>query len=189
MKQLYIIRHGETEWARQGKHTGLTDVPLNEQGRKHAILLGKRLEDLAFDHVLSSPLVRAFETCILCGFKAEINPDLLEWDYGDYEGLTSQEIHKTHPHWNIFTHGAPHGESIEDVKKRACSLLKTLDSLHGTIALFSSGHFLRVLVSQWLDLPITVGQRLSLSTASLSILSYEHQEQILKLWNDTSHYQ
>ena len=188
MKQLYLIRHGETEWARTGKHTGLTDIPLNEQGKQHALLLGKRLQYLSFDHVFSSPLIRAFETCTLCGLEPELNPDLLEWNYGDYEGLTSSEIHKTDPHWNIFTHGAPNGESIENVKNRIDHLLKKLKPLKGKIALFSSGHFSRAFASQWLDLPIAKGKNFSLSTASFSILGYENQNQVLKLWNDTSHY-
>lgn len=188
MKQLYLIRHGETEWARTGKHTGLTDIPLNEQGKNQALLLGKRIQGLNFNHVFSSPLIRALETCTLCGLKPELNSDLVEWNYGDYEGLTSSEIHKTDPHWNIFTHGAPNGESIENVKSRICHLLKRVESLQGKIALFSSGHFSRAFASQWLGLPIAAGQNFSLSTASFSILGYENQKQVLKLWNDTSHY-
>ncbi len=187
MREIYIIRHGETEWARDGKHTGLTDIPLTENGEIHAASLGRRLERLKFSHVFSSPLKRAKETCTICGFDPQIDEDLLEWDYGAYEGLTSEEIRKTLPEWNIFTHGAPAGESVEAVVKRAERFIKKLEGLEGKLAIFSSGHFSRVLTMCWLKLSLENGIRFPLSTASLSILGYEKKLRALKLWNDISH--
>ncbi|MCB1106835.1 MAG: histidine phosphatase family protein [Chlamydiia bacterium] len=181
------MRHGETAWARDKKHTGLTDIPLTEQGESQAASLGKRLESLSFKHVFSSPLKRAYDTCSICGYNPQVDKDLLEWDYGAYEGLTSAEIHETNPKWNIFTHGAPNGESTEAVVKRATRFLKKVERLEGKIAVFSSGHFSRVFATCWLKLPIENGRRFSLATASLSILGYEHGEGALKLWNDISH--
>jgi len=186
VRQIYIVRHGETEWARLGKHTGLTDIPLNEKGETQAVELRKHIQNIKFDHVFSSPLQRAYKTCNICELEAKIIDELLEWDYGDYEGMKSEEIHKNDPDWNIFTHGAVNGESVADVKSRVDRLIEKLESLEGNIALFSSGHISRAFASQWLQLPMSVGSRLILSTASLSILSYEHQRRALKLWNDTT---
>ena len=188
MRQVYLIRHGETQWARVGKHTGLTDVPLTENGKNQAFLLGKRLQKVKFDYVFSSRLKRAHDTSTICGFNPLILEELLEWDYGDYEGLTLEEIHKKDPQWNIFTHGAPNGESVTEVKARVNRLIEKVESLEGHIALFSSGHISRALTSQWLQLSMETGNRFLLSTASLSILSYEHEEHALELWNDCSHY-
>lgn len=188
MKQVYIIRHGETEWARDGKHTGLTDIPLTENGKRQASQLGERLKGLSFDYVFSSPLKRAHDTCSICGFNPEVIDELLEWDYGDYEGLKSVEIHKNDPSWNIFTHGAPNGESALDVKARVDRLIDRLETLEGHIALFSSGHISRALTTQWLEFPMEAGRRFLLSTASLSTLSYEKGKRVVKLWNDVSHH-
>jgi len=189
-KQIYLVRHGETEWSKNGQHTGLTDIPLTENGIKQAKLLGKRISSLKFDHVFSSPLKRAFDTCCFCGLKsqAQITDALLEWNYGDYEGKKSAEIHLSNPEWNIFKNGAPNGESIDDVQKRADEFLQMLNQLDGTIAFFSSGHFSRVFTVRFLGLPIIKGRHFILSTASLSILSYEHKQPALKLWNDISHH-
>lgn len=189
-RQIYIVRHGETEWSKSGKHTGLTDIPLTENGVRQAKQLGKRLQSLSFDHVFSSPLKRAFETCKLCGLgdQATITDALLEWNYGDYEGVKTPEIHQTDPGWNIFEKGAPHGESVADVENRADTFLNQLSSLEGTIALFSSGHFSRAFTTRFLKLPLSKGRHLMLSTASLSILDYEHGQPALFLWNDTSHH-
>lgn len=187
MREIYIVRHGETEWAREGKHTGLTDIPLTEKGESQAAFLGRRLEKVRFDHVFSSPLKRARETCSICGLNPVIDNALLEWDYGAYEGLTSDTIHETNPEWNIFTHGAPAGETVETVSKRAEKFIKKLEGLEGKIALFSSGHISRALLTRWLELPLENGRRFLLSTASLSILSYEHGKRAVKLWNDISH--
>lgn len=184
MKEIYLIRHGETEWSREGKHTGLTDISLTEKGEKEALTLGKRLKGIHFDHIFSSPLKRVKETCTICGFNPQIDKALLEWNYGAYEGVTSEEIYKTYPDWNIFTHGAPGGESTDDIVKRVDHFLKKIESLDGNIALFSSGHISRALTIRWLELPIQEGKRFSLSTGSLSILGYEHKNRALKLWND-----
>ncbi len=188
-RRIYLIRHGETEWSASGQHTGLTDIPLTDAGVKQAKALHKRLNDHTFDHILTSPLKRAHDTCNICGYgdKAEISDDLLEWNYGDYEGITTNEIHKTNPKWNVFTHGGPNGETVEDVQKRADHLIEKLLRFDGEIALFSSGHFSRALTVRYLQLPLTHGQHFSLSTASLSILGYERKTPALILWNDTSH--
>ncbi len=182
-REIYLIRHGETEWSRDGKHTGLTDIPLTEKGEREAAALGRHIEKLTFDHLFSSPLKRAKETCFICGLEPQIDNDLLEWNYGAYEGLTTAEIHKTVPGWNIFTHGAPGGETTEAVAKRGKRLLKKLEGLEGKIALFTSGHFSRAFLTCYLNLPIENGRQFILSTASLSILGYEHGMHALKLWN------
>ena len=187
MREIYIIRHGETEWARDGKHTGLTDIPLTEKGEVQAALLGRRIERINFSHIFSSPLKRAKETCTICGFNGEIDKDLVEWDYGAYEGMTSEETLKTLPDWKIFTHGAPAGESIEDVIKRADRFIKKVEGLEEKIAVFSSGHFSRALTMRWLEIPLENGTRFPLFTASLSILGYEKKLRSIKLWNDISH--
>lgn len=187
MREIYIVRHGETEWARDGKHTGLTDIPLTEKGEIQAASLARRIEKIKFSHILTSPLKRAKETCDICGFDGVIDKDLVEWDYGAYEGMTAEEIHKTVPNWNIFTHGAPAGESIESLTKRVDRVIKKIEGLNGNIALFSSGHFSRALTMRWLEIPLEKGTRFPLFTASLSILSYEKKQRALKLWNDISH--
>lgn len=185
MRHITIIRHAETEWSLSGKHTGLTDLPLNEKGKDQAALLQKCIQNIKFDHIFSSPLKRAHDTCTLAGLQPLILEDLLEWDYGDYEGMTREEIIKKDPTWDIFTHGAPNGESVDDVKARAHCLIEKLESLDGEIVLFSSGHISRAFTSQWLNLPMSAGSSLTLSTASISILGYEHQNRGLKLWNTT----
>lgn len=189
-KQIYLVRHGETEWSKNGKHTGLTDIPLTENGISQAKHLGQRLKGLSFDHVFASPLKRAYDTCCLCGFEgqAKITDALLEWNYGDYEGKKTPDIHQTHPGWNIFQNGAPNGETTEDVTKRADDFIQELEALEGTITVFSSGHFSRALTVRFLGFPIVEGRHFMLSTASLSILSYEHGVPALQLWNDISHH-
>ncbi len=186
--KVYLIRHGETEWTLSGRHTGLSDIPLTANGKKQAEALQKRFEGASFDHIFSSPLKRALDTCKTCDLGApSITDDLLEWDYGDYEGLTTLEIQKQVSGWNLFTGGVPNGESLSDVASRANRLIKKLNKLEGTIALFSSGHFSRVLASQWLEQSPTLGSRLTLSTASVSQFGFEHGYRALLLWNDTSH--
>jgi probable phosphoglycerate mutase len=187
VREIYIIRHGETEWSRDGKHTGLTDVPLTDIGESQAASLGRRIESISFDHIFSSPLKRALDTCKICGFDPQIDESLLEVDYGAYEGITSKEIHKTNPKWNVFTHGSPNGESVEALQVRVKGFINKIENLQGKIAVFTSGHFSRSLATQWLELPIESSRRFSLATASLSILGYEHTKRALKLWNDTSH--
>jgi len=187
-RQVYIIRHGETEWARDGKHTGLTDLPLTDNGESQAALLGRRIESIKFDYVFSSPLKRAHDTCKICGLDPRIDEDLVEVDYGAYEGMTSKEIYLTNPKWNIFTHGAPNGESIEALLSRVNRFLKKMEGLEGKIAVFTSGHFACAFATAWLELPIETSRRFSLTTASLSILGYEYTKRALKLWNDISHH-
>ncbi len=184
---LYLIRHGETEWSLSGQHTGLTDLPLVESGKKQAELLGKRLKTVSFAKVLTSPLKRAKETVQITGLAAETDPDLVEWDYGDYEGKTTQEIYQTAPGWNLFEQGAPGGENPGDVTRRADRLLSKLESLEGTIALFSSAHFLRSLACRWVGVSIALGKSLLLSPASISILGHERNSPVIVRWNDISH--
>lgn len=191
LRKIYLIRHGETSWTLSGQHTGKTDLPLTPKGEQDALLLGKRLKGHTFEKILTSPLKRAEDTCELAGLAKHVyrDPDLVEWNYGDYEGLTTQEIHKRSPNWTIFERGAPNGESLSDVSARANKILAKIHSIHGDIALFSHGHFLRILAARWLNLPAQEGKHLLLSACSLSILSYERQTPVLALWNDTSHLQ
>ena len=189
---VYIARHGETAWSLSGQHTGLTDIPLTERGERMALALGERLKGMSFATILSSPLKRAFRTCELAGFgaRAEMEPDLVEWDYGQYEGLTSKEIHAKTPDWNLFRDGCPGGESPEAITRRADRLVARLRSLPAPILLFSSGHIIRVVAARWLELAVDImAARLLLGTASLSALSYEHTlaEPAIRLWNDARH--
>jgi probable phosphoglycerate mutase len=186
---VYLARHGETAWSLSGQHTGLTDIPLTERGESNARRLGQRLRGLSFSHVLTSPLQRARRTCELAGFAAVVDPDLVEWNYGHYEGLTSAEIHAKRPDWKLFRDGCPGGESVAAVGARADRVVARLRALHGDVLVFSSGHFLRVLAARWCDLAAEEGRHLYLTTAALSILGYEHDltDPVLRLWNDTSH--
>jgi len=184
---LYLIRHGETEWALTGQHTGLTDLPLTENGKRQAEALKKRLHRTHFTQVFTSPLHRALDTCQLCGYEATIDPDLVEWNYGKYEGLTTPQVRKEDPQWNLFLSGAPGGEKPEDVGKRADRFLSKIKKLSGNIAVFSSAHLLRVLTARFLQLSAAEGRCFFLTPASLSILSYEHGTPVIILWNDISH--
>ena len=188
LSRLYLIRHGETAWSLSGQHTGRTDIPLTEQGEQDARKLAERLTAVKFSRVFTSPLQRARRTCELAGLGeiAEIEPDLAEWDYGDYEGLRLVEIRKGKPDWNVFRDGGPGGESPVQVSERADRLLARLRTLEGNIALFSHGHFGRVLGARWIGLEIRQAQHLLLSTASVSILGYEHnvaEVPAIALWN------
>jgi broad specificity phosphatase PhoE len=188
---IYLARHGETAWSISGQHTGLTDILLTERGERNARRLGERLRGLTFAKVLTSPLQRAARTCELAGFGkvAEIEPDLLEWNYGDYEGRRSVEIHAERPDWRLFRDGCPGGESPGQVGARADRVLGRIRSFSGDTLLFSSGHFLRVLAARWLGLEPAAGRLFLLSTASLSALSYEHSltEPAIRLWDDSRH--
>jgi broad specificity phosphatase PhoE len=189
---VYIARHGETAWSLSGQHTGLTDIPLTERGERMAMALADRLKGMSFATVLSSPLQRAYRTCELAGFAAEAkrDADLVEWNYGQYEGLTSKQIRAERPDWNLFRDGCPGGETPDAIAARADRMVARLKGLPDPILLFSSGHISRVLAARWLGLGVEVmAARLLLGTASLSALSYEHSlaEPAIRLWNDTRH--
>lgn len=187
--RVYIFRHGETEWTVSGRHTGWTDIKLTPNGEQEAICLGKSLKGMKFDHVFSSPLKRAKESCILAGFGKEMQIDsaLLEWDYGAYEGLTTVEIHKNAPGWTIFSGDPPNGETSSEIEKRADLFIENLKKLGGDIAIFSSGHISRAIAARWLGLPVSFGTYLFLSTASKSIVGFDREVPVILLWNDTSH--
>lgn len=189
--QIYLARHGETAWSLSGQHTGSTDLPLTPKGEENARRLGTRLRNHKFAKVLTSPLQRARRTCELAGLAgvAQVDPDLVEWNYGEYEGLTTAQIHAKRPGWQLFRDGCPGGESPDQAAARADRVVAGLRAVGGNVLLFSSGHFLRMLGTRWLELPPADGRCFLLSTASLSILGYEHSvaEPVLRLWNDTSH--
>jgi broad specificity phosphatase PhoE len=188
---VYLARHGETAWSLSGQHTGRTDLPLTERGERNARALGERLRGLTFTKVFTSPLQRATRTCELAGFGrvAEIDPDLIEWDYGQYEGRRTVEIHAERPDWQLFRDGCPGGESPDQIGARADRVVERVRAVQGDVALFSSAHFLRVLGARWLNLEAAAGRYLLLSTASLSALGYEHNraEPAIRLWNETRH--
>ncbi len=188
---LFLARHGETAWNLSGQHTGLTDLPLTERGERNARQLGDRLKGLSFVRVFTSPLQRAARTCELAGFggAAEVDRDLLEWDYGKYEGRKTVDIHKERPGWYIFRDGCPDGESPDQIGARADRMVSRVRAVQGDVLLFSSGHFLRVLAARWLGLPPGAGRYFLLSTASLSALGYEHNlsQPAIQLWDDTRH--
>ena len=188
LSHLYVIRHGETAWSLSGQHTGRTDIPLTEHGEQDARKLAERLRAVKFSRVFTSPLQRARRTCELAGLGevAEIEPDLVEWDYGDYEGQFSLDTRKKRPDWNLFRDGGPHGESPAQVSERADRLIARVRTLEGNIAIFSHGQFGRALAARWIGLPVGQAQHFLLSTASLSILGYEHnlaEEPAIVLWN------
>jgi broad specificity phosphatase PhoE len=188
----YLARHGNTAWTLSGQHTGLTDLPLTADGEGNAQRLGERLKGLTFAKVFTSPLQRAARTCDLAGFGAvaEVDSDLVEWNYGDYEGLTSAEILRQRPDWQLFRDGCPGGESPAQIGQRADRVVARLRSITGDVLLFSSGHFMRVLAARWLGLDSgTAGKYFLLNPASLSALSYEHNVSfpVIRLWNDDDH--
>jgi broad specificity phosphatase PhoE len=188
---VYLARHGETAWSLSGQHTGLTDIALTERGERNARQLAKRLQGISFTKVFTSPLQRAKRTCELAGFgaAAEVLPDLVEWNYGAYEGRRTDEIQVDRPGWNIFRDGCPGGESPAQVGERADRVINKVRSTQENVLLFSSGHFLRVLAARWLGLTAESGKYYLLSTASVSILGYEHElsETVIRLWNDIHH--
>jgi broad specificity phosphatase PhoE len=188
---VYLARHGETAWSLSGQHTGLTDLPLTPRGECNARRLGERLKGLEFARVFTSPLKRALRTCEQAGFgaRAEVDPDLVEWNYGQYEGLTTAEIHQKRPDWQIFCDAFPGGESLNEIGARADRVVSRLRSIDGAVLLFSSGHFLRILAARWLGLSPESARHFLLGTASLSALTYEHSrsEPAIGLWNDTRH--
>lgn len=185
IQQVYLIRHGETEWSLSGRHTGVTDIPLTENGRKVAGHLAPALAREAFAMVLTSPLMRARQTCELAGLgeRAEIDPDLLEWNYGDYEGLTPTQIHAFAPGWMIFRDGCPGGENVAQVGARVDRLIARVRAVKGNAALFGHGHIFRVFAARWLGLPPEGGCHFMLDTATLNILSYYRGVPAVKRWN------
>jgi len=184
-----LVRHGETDWSAAGRHTGRTDIPLTETGEAKARRVGERLAGKIFDRVFTSPLQRAAKTCALAGFgdRAVVDPDLLEWNYGDYEGRTSHDILAERPGWLIFRDGCPNGEQAADVGQRVDRVIASLRAVEDRAILFSSAHVLRVLTARWLGLPPSEGRLFKLDTASVSVLAYEHddrQEPVVALWNE-----
>jgi probable phosphoglycerate mutase len=187
MSESVLVRHAETEWSLDGRHTGRSDIPLTDRGRGIASTLPERLGDRLFELVLVSPSTRALETCELAGLgeRAQLRADLLEWDYGVYEGLTTVEIHAERPDWMLWRDGCPGGESAADVGARADRVIEELRACGGDAAVFSHGHMLRVLGSRWVGLGPDSGARLGLFTAALCVLGHERQTPILLRWNDT----
>lgn len=187
--EIYLVRHGETEWSLSGRHTGRTDIPLTANGEEAARKVAGRLPKLAFTAVWSSPSQRAKSTCVLAGFGEAriVKDDLAEWNYGAYEGVTTKEILAQRPGWQLFRDGCPDGEAAADVGARADRIIAGLRALGGPVLLFSSAHFLRVLVARWLGLPPEDGKHFVLDTASISVLGYEHDlsEPVVRRWNQT----
>jgi len=184
---IYLARHGETAWSLSGQHTGLTDLPLTKDGEDAARRLGERLKGLSVTKVFTSPLQRAARTCELAGFGAvaQFDPDLVEWNYGKYEGLRTSEIQRTRPDWKLFRDGCPGGETLDQIGTRADRVVNRVRALNDNVLLFSSGHFLRVLAARWLRLEPAAGRYFVLGTASLSALGYEHDisEPVVQWWN------
>ena len=187
--RVVLVRHGETAWSRAGRHTGRTDVPLLDEGRRQAELAGSRLRAFSFAAAWTSPLSRARETCALAGFaeRAIVDDDLMEWDYGDYEGRRGDDIRAERPGWDLFADGAPGGETFSDVATRVERVIADLDDAGGDVALFAHGHLLRVLAARWLGLGPEVGRALLLSPATISILGRERGTPVLLRWNDSGH--
>ena len=191
LSRLYLVRHGETAWSLSGQHTGRTDIPMTDQGEQDAKKIADPLHAVKFSRVFTSPLQRARRTCQLAGFDevAEIEPDLTEWDYGDYEGQLSLDTRKQHPEWNLFRDGGPRGESPSQISERVDRLIARFRRLEGNIAIFSHGQVERVLAARWIGLAVGQAQHFVLSTASVSILGYEHnraEESAIIMWNALS---
>jgi probable phosphoglycerate mutase len=188
---VYLAHHGETAWSISARHTGLTDLPLTERGQQNAMRLRERLGGIRFAQVITSPLLRAKKTCELAGFRdrAETDPDLIEWNYGEYEGRLTADVHKDFPSWQLFHDGCPGGELPGDVASRADRVVRRVRAVGDNVLIFSSAQFLRVLAARWIGLEPAFGRCFVLSTASVSALGYEHKlsEPVVRLWNDTRH--
>lgn len=187
--EIWLFRHGETDWSKSGQHTGRTDLPLNRAGEARARAIGRRLAGRPFALVLSSPLIRAVETCRLAGYdnNAVLDDDLMEWDYGDYEGRRTVDIQVERPGWVIWRNGVVGGETVEAVGKRARRVIDRALSAGGDVALFSHGHILRVLTACWLGLKPAAGEFFTLGTATVSVLGFEHDYRVIVRWNQNSH--
>jgi broad specificity phosphatase PhoE len=188
-QKVYLVRHGETEWSLSGQHTGVTDISLTENGRAAARFLQPILAEESFALILTSPLHRARETCELAGFgdRAHVETDLMEWNYGEYEGLTPQQIHTKRADWMIFRDGCPSGESPEQIGARVDRVIAKAHATDGNVALFAHGHVFRVLVARWIGLSSRAGQHFLLNTATLNILGYYRDTPALKIWNAPLH--
>ena len=180
-----LVRHGETEWSRDGRHTGRTDIPLTTEGQRKATALAEPLRAWQFALILSSPLRRALETCRLAGYgaTAQVRPELMEWDYGRYEGLTSRQIAEQNPGWSLWRDGGPDGETPADVGRRVDRVIAQLRQVAGDVLIFAHGHVLRVLAARWLDEPPAGGRHYALQTGALSVLGYEHEDPVISRWN------
>jgi broad specificity phosphatase PhoE len=192
--RVFLVRHGETERSITRQHTGRTDIPLTEEGRRQAKRLGARLARESFDLVLVSPLKRALETCRLAGFAIEemdsgagLEPDLMEWDYGAYDSLTAADIRKERPGWTPWEGGFPDGETLDDLTVRADRVLERIRPVEGDVALFAHGHILRVVTARWLEQPAVMGARYYLATGTLSVLGWERETAVIDRWNDACH--
>lgn len=183
--QVWLVRHGETAWSAAGRHTGRSDVPLTEAGREAARRLGSLLSGCEFARVLTSPLGRAAQTCELAGYgeRADVVDDLREWDYGDYDGVTTAQIREHRPEWTVWRDGCPGGESVEQVGARADRVVATIRSSEGDVLVFAHGHLLRVLAARWIGQPPQAGAWFGLDTAGVSILGWEREQPVLRRWN------
>jgi broad specificity phosphatase PhoE len=182
-QEVWLVRHAETEWSRSGQHTGRTDVPLTEEGERQARAVGEALQGREFERVLSSPLRRALETAQLAGFEPELRDDLAEWDYGEYDGVTTPEIREQVPDWTIWRYGALGGESVEQLATRADRVVAELLGVEGDVLVFSHGHFLRVLTARWLELEAADGRLFALDSGTLSMLGFEREQRVIRSWN------
>jgi broad specificity phosphatase PhoE len=189
LPKIYLARHGETEWSLSGQHTGRTDLPLTPNGERAAAAVGRRLAGLSFPLILTSPRRRAMHTAELAGFRAVVEPNLEEWNYGDYEGLTTKQIRERNPSWDLFRDGCPSGEMPAQIGARVDNLIARVRASGGDALLFAHGHVLRVFGARWLGLPVDEARCFLLTTASVSVLSYEHNinEPAIRLWNDDHH--
>jgi probable phosphoglycerate mutase len=185
--EIVLVRHGETEWSRSGKHTGRTDVPLTEVGRRQAQMVGAALRSRRFAAVWTSPLSRALDTCRLAGFGDVAVPkdELVEWDYGEYEGRTTLEIRRERPGWTLWHDGVPGGETVDEVAARVDRALAEVESAAGDVLVFAHGHVLRVLATRWLDLEPEGGRLFALDPATLSVLGFERETRVIRLWNQS----
>jgi len=183
--RIWLVRHGETEWSKSGRHTGRTDIPLTATGQQQGEALGRHLAGRQFALVLTSPLERARETCRLAGFDAvaQVSDDLLEWNYGIYEGRTTAAVRAEQPGWSIWTTPIPQGETVEQVGERARRVIARADAVVGDVALFAHAHVLRILAACWIGLPPIHGRSLALDSASLSILGHERETRVIQVWN------
>lgn len=188
-KEIVLVRHGETEWSRSGLHTGRTDVALTELGRRQADQLAAKLEGRVFELVMTSPLQRARATCERAALEvtAELSDDLLEWDYGDYEGRSTAQARVECPGWSVWSHPIVGGETVEAVGRRADSVIERATGVDGDVVLFAHGHFLRILAARWIGLPAVGGSHLTLDTATVSTLGFEREVRVIRNWNEGCH--